>query len=83
VPQLEDLSSLQTSWKAALESGEPLDVEHRIQSAGEESRWMRSRALPRRSADGQIIRWYGSTEDIHDRKMAVLCPIFVPVGLLV
>ncbi len=61
---------MQTSWKAALESGEPLDVEHRIQSAREESRWMRSRALPRRSADGQIVRWYGSTEDIHDRKMA-------------
>lgn len=70
VPQLENLSSLQRSWKAALESGEPLDVEHRIQFAGEESRWMRSRALPRRSADGQIVCWYGSTEDIHDHKMA-------------
>ena len=29
---------------------------------------MHSRAMPRRDAAGDIIKWYGTTEDIHDRK---------------
>ena len=33
-------------------------------------RWARSRAFPRRDADGRIVKWYGSTEDIHERKLA-------------
>src|SRR5215218_5220330 len=33
-------------------------------------RWARSRAFPRRDDSGRIIKWYGSTEDIHERKLA-------------
>ncbi len=70
VPHPDDLSLVQTSWKASLASGEPYDVEHRVRLASGDLRWMRSRALPRRTPEGQIVRWYGSIEDIHDRKMA-------------
>ena len=69
-PHPEDLSLMQSRWSHALESGEPYDVEHRLHLATGEIRWMRSRALPRRDDEGRIVRWYGSTEDIHDRKMA-------------
>ncbi|MBC7954290.1 MAG: response regulator [Cytophagales bacterium] len=31
---------------------------------------MRSRASARRDAQGHITKWYGSTEDIHERKLA-------------
>ena len=31
-------------------------------------RWMHSRALPRRGPDGEIVEWYGSTEDISERR---------------
>ncbi len=70
VPEPDDLVQVQTNWRLSLKSGEPYDVEHRVQIASGELRWMRSRALPRRLPDGTIVRWYGSTEDIHDRKMA-------------
>ncbi|MCO6419219.1 PAS domain S-box protein, partial [Siccirubricoccus sp. KC 17139] len=33
-------------------------------------RWCRTRGAARRAADGQVIRWYGGTEDVHDRKLA-------------
>lgn len=70
VPHPDDLSLVQTNWKTfsckwrALRCGTSRPA--RIGNL----RWMRSRALPRRSPEGQIVRWYGSIEDIHDRKMA-------------
>lgn len=69
-PHPEDLSLMQARWSHSLESGEPYDIEHRVRLATGNHRWMRSRAFPRRDAEGKIVRWYGSTEDIHDRKMA-------------
>jgi PAS domain S-box-containing protein len=55
---------------------------------------MRSHAAPRRDAAGNIIRWYGTVEDIDDRKKAeqslreseaLLRAVFdaVPVGLII
>jgi PAS domain S-box-containing protein len=69
VPHPDDLTLVQTSWAASIASGEPYDVEHRVRLASGGYIWMRSRALPRRSPEGQVVRWYGSIEDIHDRKM--------------
>jgi PAS domain S-box-containing protein len=68
----EDLGQMQLSWSQALKTGEPYDLEYRMRLASGEMRWMRSRALPRRSANGEIVRWYGSIEDIHVRKLAEL-----------
>ncbi|MFC7553741.1 hypothetical protein ACFQU7_18165 [Pseudoroseomonas wenyumeiae] len=31
-------------------------------------RWFRNRANPRRDPGGRILLWYGTSEDIHDRK---------------
>src|SRR4051794_8636023 len=60
------------AWTRSRTTGEPYDVEHRIRLADGSYRWMRSRAHPRRdAASGQIIQWYGTTEDIDDRKRAV------------
>ncbi len=33
-------------------------------------RWFRAYAAPRCAADGSILRWYGTLEDIHERKLA-------------
>ena len=57
-------------WDRCLASGEPYDVEHRVRRLDGSYRWARSRAFPRRDADGNIILWYGATEDIHERKVA-------------
>jgi diguanylate cyclase (GGDEF)-like protein/PAS domain S-box-containing protein len=65
----DDLPAVEAAWKAALESGAPPDIEYRLRMRDGHYRWVRARAYPRRDAGGRILRWYGSIEDIHDRKL--------------
>jgi PAS domain S-box-containing protein len=58
------------AWARSVETGEPYDIEHRIQRRDGTSRWARSRAFPRRDGEGAICLWYGSTEDVHAKKVA-------------
>jgi PAS domain S-box-containing protein len=67
----EDAPAMIITWSRCLETGEPFDCEHRIKVKTGEYRWMRSQAVARKGADDQILRWYGTTEDIHERKSAV------------
>jgi hypothetical protein len=55
--------------KEALRTGKPIDVEYRVLGVDAEWRWMRSTGSPRYQPSGEISRWYGSVEDIHDRKL--------------
>lgn len=70
VPHPEDRTKMIEAWTHSIDTGEPYDVEHRIRTASGEYCWRRSRALPRRDASGQIVKWYGTTEDIESRKRA-------------
>ena len=55
--------------RASLTSGDPFEDEVRIRRAGTgEYRWFLSRAVPLRDERGNIVRWYGTATDIHDRK---------------
>jgi PAS domain S-box-containing protein len=58
------------AWTQSVATGEPYDVEHRVIMRDGSHRWARSRAFPRYGSDGAICLWYGSTEDIHERKVA-------------
>ena len=58
------------AWSRSVESGDPYDVEHRVKMRDGAYRWARSRAFPRFDDKGDICLWYGSTEDIHERKVA-------------
>jgi PAS domain S-box-containing protein len=64
----EDQPHVADAWRRSVVSGEPFDVEHRICVADGSVRWMRSRAVPHRNATGEIVRWYGTTKDIHEPK---------------
>jgi hypothetical protein len=55
--------------KHALRTGEAIDIEYRVMSVQGEWRWMRSRGYPRFAPSGEITRWYGSVEDIHEQKL--------------
>jgi PAS domain S-box-containing protein len=57
-------------WGHSVATGEPYDIEHRVKFLDGSYRWARSRAFPRRGEAGEILLWYGTTEDIHDRKLA-------------
>ena len=64
----DDRQASNGAWDHACATGEPYDIEHRIRLRDGHYRWMRSRAFPRRNAAGAIVKWYGATEDIDERK---------------
>jgi len=65
-----DIGHTTEAWVRSVTTGAPYDVEHRVKMLSGDFRWARSRAFPRRDDAGQIVKWYGSTEDIHERKQA-------------
>jgi PAS domain S-box-containing protein len=66
---IDDLEPTIKAMKHALRTGNDIDIEYRILSVDGEWRWMRSRGSPRFAPTGEITRWYGSVEDIHDHKL--------------
>ena len=66
----EDVGRSMAAWGECLKTGKAYDIEHRLGMIGGSFRWARSRAFPRLGADGKILLWYGSTEDIHEKKVA-------------
>jgi PAS domain S-box-containing protein len=59
------------TFNAARRSGGIFSVEHRIRSATGSYRWFLVRAEPYRDPlTGEIVRWFGASTDIHDRKQA-------------
>lgn len=64
----DDFDALLLKWRHSVTTGTPYEAEHRTRIADGTYRWMRARAVARRDHNGNIIRWYGSTEDIHGQK---------------
>jgi len=56
-------------WMNCAQSGEDYESEYRLRRADGEYRWFRARAVPLRSPDGTILKWYGTCSDIHDSKL--------------
>ena len=56
---------------SALELGTGYDrSRYATGGADGEHRWFLTRAVPARDAKGRIIVWFGTSTDIHDRKLA-------------
>jgi PAS domain S-box-containing protein len=66
----EDLPRMIEAWRLAIETGQPLDDEHRSRRADGVYRWFHIRSRPQRDAEGRIVRWYNLVTDIHERKRA-------------
>ena len=65
-----DRSRTLEAWRTSVTTGQDFDDDHRIRRGDGSWCWHKARAYPRRDTDGQIVRWYGTLEDIHARKMA-------------
>jgi diguanylate cyclase (GGDEF)-like protein/PAS domain S-box-containing protein len=65
----QDLSATQHQMALSWESAQPLDVECRLQLSDQTFCWFRLRAAARCNTEGRVIRWYGTTIDIHKRKL--------------
>jgi len=66
----EDVEGIVAKWRACLATGEVFEYETRVRSANGEYRWMFHRKVPLRDANGNIVKWYGSSLDIEERKQA-------------
>ncbi len=66
----EDVEGIVAKWRACLATGEVFEYETRVRSANGEYRWMFHRKVPLRDAKGNIVKWYGSSLDIEERKTA-------------
>jgi len=66
----EDLPRVMEKWLAALAAGEPSEDEMRLRRADGEYRWFLVRTAPQRDEQGHVIKWYGVSVDIEDRKRA-------------
>jgi PAS domain S-box-containing protein len=58
-------------WNEAIRTGaEKYVAQHRMRSQDGSYRWMLTVASPYRDAGGGVLKWFGSTTDIHDKVMA-------------
>jgi PAS domain S-box-containing protein len=66
----DDVEGIVQEWRASLASGEPFLHEARVLRADGQYRWMLHHKVALRDEHGNIIKWYGSSIDIEDRKRA-------------
>jgi PAS domain S-box-containing protein len=66
----EDKKAMLVKWAAIRESGMPGELEARLRRFDGEYRWFLFRGVPLRDEQGNIVKWYGSSTDIEDRKLA-------------
>jgi PAS domain S-box-containing protein len=66
----EDIPRVTEKWLAAKAVGEPYEDEMRLRRADGEYRWFLVRTVPLRDERGNIVKWYGTSTDIEDRKQA-------------
>jgi len=66
----EDLSRVLEKWRADMAAGEASEDEMRLRRADGEYRWFLVRTAPLRDEQGNILKWYGVSIDIEDRKRA-------------
>jgi PAS domain S-box-containing protein len=66
-----DLKRHAEKWRASLATGELFENEARYRRAADgQYHWFLTRAVPLRDQRGNILKWYGISTDIEDRKRA-------------
>lgn len=66
----EDVEGEVKRWRECVASGEPFEYEVRMRRADGEYRWVLHRKEAMRDAQGNIIKWCGTSIDIEARKQA-------------
>jgi PAS domain S-box-containing protein len=66
----EDVEGIAAKWRACLATGEIFEYETRVRRADGQYRWMLHHKLALRDEQGNIVKWYGSSIDIEERKRA-------------
>ncbi len=67
----DDLPKLRKIWRSATKKGQSFSAELRYRRYDGVFRWFFVRAVPIKDEAGRVIRWIGTSTDIHDRKTAI------------
>ena len=65
-----DLPALEAYWASLLTSGKPGETEARMRRYDGDYRWFLFRAVPLYGDQDKLLKWYGQSTDIDDRKRA-------------
>ncbi len=66
----EDIPRVIEKWLASMAAGESSGDEMRLRRADGDYRWFLVRTVPLLDEQGRIVKWYGTSTDIEDRKRA-------------
>lgn len=66
----DDAEDIRGKWLDSVATGKRFETEMRLRHRSGAYRWILARALPERDADGQVVRWYGTCTDVHERVAA-------------
>jgi PAS domain S-box-containing protein len=65
----EDLPEMAEVWNRSISNETPYQFEFRLKEAKTgEYRWFIAKGVPVRDAEGDLIKWFGATGDIHEQK---------------
>jgi PAS domain S-box-containing protein len=67
----EDIPRVMEEWRARMALGKGYDATMRLRRADGEYRWFLVRTAPLRDESGKVVKWYGVSTDIEERKRAV------------
>jgi two-component system sensor histidine kinase UhpB len=65
-----DLPTAVEKWLPNMAAGNPEEDEVRLRRSDGEYRWFLIRVVPLRNEHGHVIKWFGTSTDIEDRKRA-------------
>lgn len=66
----DDQERAQTAWNVSQQNDTPYEAELRLRRFDGLYRWHLARSIPIRDATGTVIRWFGTSTDIHAQKEA-------------
>jgi formate hydrogenlyase transcriptional activator len=66
----DDVEQIVDKWRWSLATGEPFESEARVRRADGVYCWQLHRKVPLRDPAGKIVKWFGSSIEIDDRKRA-------------
>jgi PAS domain S-box-containing protein len=65
-----DIEKTIRAWALAVETGVGYELEYRVKRHDGAYRWFLARGTAMKNESGKIIKWYGTTTDVHDQKKA-------------
>jgi PAS domain S-box-containing protein len=66
----EDIASAQAAWVKSMQTGDTYEIEYRLKATDGQFRWHLNRAFAVKNSDGEVSKWFGTSTDIHDQKLA-------------